>query len=87
MILTLADFAFNTRLGKWTLAMAAFALMFTTWLVRHDSKVAAKAETKVIERSEKAGQIASKKSEKEHAKASKDGAAERLLRSSCRDCD
>ncbi len=87
MIAIIAEFAFNTRLGKWTLAMAAFAAIFTAWLVRHDGKVAARAEQKVIQRSEKAGEIAGKKSEKEHARASKDGAAERLLRSSCRDCD
>lgn len=45
-----------------------------------------KGEARVIERSQKQGKINAQKSAKAHEKARTPGAADRLLRDSCRDC-
>jgi hypothetical protein len=63
-------------------AVAIFAL----WLWRHDTKIEARAEQKVIERSVEAGKKANAQADKAHAAAGKPGAAERVRKQSCRDC-
>lgn len=87
MMLAVGHFLFNTRLGQMTAAIALAAALFGSWLLKHDSKVAAKTEAKIVATSEKAGREANAKASKAHARAAKPGAAQRLLKSSCRDCD
>lgn len=62
----------------------ALAGLVALKLYGYQKKQEGKQELRV--ESQKAGEVAGKKSEQEHAKAEKPGAAERLLRNSCRDC-
>jgi len=64
--------------------LAAFVAIGALKAYGYSKKQEGKQELRV--ESQKAGEIAGKKSEQEHAKAEKPGAAERLLRDSCRDC-
>ena len=64
--------------------LAAFIAVGALKLYGYNKKQEGKQELRV--ESQKAGEVAGKKSEKEHAKAEKEDAFERLLRSSCRDC-
>jgi hypothetical protein len=82
-----AGFVFDTAIGKGVVAGLAALALFTGWLWRHDAKVEARAETKVIERSKEAGKVANAKAQKAHARAAEPGAAERVLKRFCRDCD
>lgn len=60
--------------------------IFGAWLWRHDSKIEARAETRVIERSVKAGKKANAEASKAHAAAARPGAAQRVRVNACRDC-
>jgi hypothetical protein len=86
MIGIVAGFVFDTKIGKMAVAALAVLALFGTWLWRHDVKVEARGETKVIERSKEAGKKAHAKARKAHEAARAPGAAERLLADSCRDC-
>ena len=82
----LADFVFNTRLGKIAAGAVLAAGLFFGWLTAHDRKTAARVETSIKSEARKAGKVAGEKSTAAHKGAAEPGAAERLLRSSCRDC-
>lgn len=82
-----AGFVFDTKLGKVIVAGVAAVALFTGWLWRHDAKIEARVETKIIERAKDAGVKANDEAEKVHTAAAKPGAAERLRKSSCRDCN
>ena len=68
-------------------AAVALGALAIGGLWRHDVKVAAGAETAVIERSEVAGKKAEAKAAKAHRAAAKPGAAARVLQKYCRDCE
>jgi hypothetical protein len=86
MISKVAGFVFDTAIGKGAVAAVAALALFGAWLWRHDAKIEARGETKVIERSKEAGKKAHAKARKAHDAARQPGAAERLLADSCRDC-
>jgi hypothetical protein len=86
MIGMVAGFVFDTKLGKFAVAGVAAVALFGTWLWRHDAKVEARAEAKVIERSKEAGKVAHAKSRKAHDAARQPGAAERVRSKYCADC-
>ena len=65
--------------------LAAFIAIGALKVYGYNKKQEGKQELRV--ESQEAGEIAGKKSEKEHVKAEKPGAADRLLHSSCRDCE
>ena len=65
--------------------LAAFVAVGALKMYGYTKKQEGKQELRV--ESQKAGEVAGQKSEKEHVKAEKPGAADRLLRSSCRDCE
>ena len=64
--------------------LAAFLAVGALKAYGYNKKQEGKQELRV--ESEQVGKVVGEKSEKEHEKAEKPGAAERLLRSSCRDC-
>ena len=78
-------FVFNTRAGQALAAALGVALLFGMWLHRHDAKVAERATTAIVKKSEETGKANEKASDAAHVAASKPGAAERL-RKHCRDC-
>ena len=79
----IAAFFLNTKLGQCIAAAGLILGMFWAWLAQHDNKV----RTAVYEKSEKVGKVANAKAAKAHDRAAKPGAAERLRKSVCRDCD
>lgn len=64
--------------------LAAFVAVGALKMYGYNKKQEGKQELRV--ESQKAGEVAGKKSEQEHAKAEKAPAADELLRSACRDC-
>lgn len=73
-------------LVKWGVTALGVAAVFGLWLWKHDAKVAQRAEQAVINQSIEAGKKANEEADKAHDAAARPGAAGRLLKSSCRDC-
>lgn len=71
---------------RYAAAALGVVAIFSLWLWRHDAKIEARAEAKVIERSVEAGKKANAEAGKAHDAAARPGAAERLRKSACRDC-
>ena len=85
LALGLADFVFNNKWGK-AVAGGLLAIgLFAGWLAAHDRKTAARVDAQIKTDARKAGKVAGAKSATAHKGAAEPGAAERLLRSSCRD--
>jgi hypothetical protein len=82
----LAEFIFNTRLGKIVAGGVLVLGLFFGWLTAHDKKTAARVDARIKTEARQAGKVAGSKSATAHKGAAEPGAAERLLRSSCRDC-
>lgn len=72
--------------GSWPLqliaAVGVVALGWTVWLRQHDAKIEARAVTTI----NKAGDTLSAKAKLARSRVPVDGARERLLQGSCRDC-
>lgn len=71
---------------RWAAAGFLVIVGYQLWLSQHDLKVSRRAEAKVYERSADEGKKANAEADKAHVKADRPGAAERVLKSSCRDC-
>jgi hypothetical protein len=87
MISKVAGFIFDTAIGKGVVAGLAALAMFGAWLWRHDAKVEARVETKIITQAKEAGKVANAKATKAHDAAKRPGAAERVRSKYCADCN
>lgn len=76
-----------TRAGQAVAIAIAVVLAFLVFLARHDAKVEKRAEVKIVQRSEAKGKENAANAAKAHAAARAPGAADRLHREACRDCD
>jgi hypothetical protein len=87
MISMVAGFIFDTKIGKGVVAIVAAGALFGTWLWRHDAKVEARVETKIITKAKEAGKVANAKAKKAHDAASAPGSADRVRSKYCADCN
>lgn len=87
MIWAIGTFVFDSKLGRIAAAALGVVVLFSAWLWRHDTAVAHRATTAIVERAKDEGKKAHAKATKAHDAARAPGAADRLLKSVCRDCD
>jgi hypothetical protein len=80
------EFVFDRSAGKALVAALAAVTLFAGWLWRHDSKIEARVETKIITEAKEAGKVAHAKSRQAHRAARQPGAAERVFAKYCVDC-
>jgi hypothetical protein len=79
-------FIFENAIGKALVVVIAAGALFGGWLLRHDAKVEARTENKIITQAKEAGKVANAKAREVRRAARQPGAAERLQRDACRDC-
>lgn len=82
MTALVAAFAFLKGIKPWQIMTAAFL----AWTGIVGVKAYRKGGEAVIERAKEQGKVNAEKSRKAHEKARQPGAADRLMRDSCRDC-
>lgn len=87
MIWAIGTFVFDSKLGRMAVAAFGALVLFSAWLWQHDRRVEARVEQKIITNSVEAGKKANAKATKAHDAAARPGAFDRLLKSSCRDCN
>jgi hypothetical protein len=86
MIMGAGGFLFDTVWGKAAALAAGLLVLFSTWLWRHDVRVAERATTEFRVSVEKAKEKVRAKAVKARKPAALPGAADRLRQSACRDC-
>ena len=80
-------FLFDTLLGQIVAAVLGLTLMFSIWLWQHDNKIEARATTTLTNKLNSSAETLTNEALKSRAPAALPGAAERLRKGSCADCD
>lgn len=82
------EFVLFTKIGQALAAGGLFALLFGGWLLKHDHKVAARTEQRIVEQSTSDGKVRNEKSERVRTNTGKPGALDRLRKDPlvCADC-
>ena len=80
--------AFNGLSLLWR-AASVLGVIFAVWalVAVYNESQRMKGEARVVERSKEQGKANAKKADKAHERARAPGAADRLLRDACRDCN
>jgi hypothetical protein len=87
LVKTGLEFVFDNPIGKMIAGGLLAVTVFGSWLLIHDHKVASAAKTEIIQETNKQAEELTDAAIKARAPSERSGAAERLRRNSCSDCD